>query len=676
MRGPVLCVVLATVLSAQAASAGLSFQTRVDYPAGTGPTAVAVGQLDGDGLPDLLVAGDEGIDVLLGTGAGKFSEPHRIKGTAFLKTIVAADFDGDGHLDVAYPDSTTGAVRIAFGNGHGGFRPDVHSVPVGPRPRALLVAPVNQDDAADLVVAHDDGVSILLGDGHGGFTAAGKIDVRYVPSLATGDFHGRGTLDIVMPEPPLDQVWIAAGDGKGQFKAPTALRAGLKPDAVAVGDLNGDMRPDILVLTSLGAMVLPSTDSGFGPPISFAGPRDLRAAVLGDFDRDGKLDAALIDGFSQSVGVFLGNGDGHFRAGGAYSVGRDPVAVVAEDVNNDNLLDLVAVNHLGDSVTVLLGDGHGNFLGSSTLAAGEDPVAVAAGDFDRDGTLDLAVANENSDSVAVFAGNGHGAFGSGRNYLVGRHPRALVVADFDEDDHPDLAVANSASDSVAVLSGDGRGGFAQPILVSVGAGPGALAVGDFNNDHHLDIAVANSLAKSITVLYGDGQARFPTSTNYAVDLRPTFLLTGDLNRDRRVDLIAGDGHSDKVAILHGTAHGLASAVTGNMGTNVRPLVSDDFNGDGLLDLAVAHESDDEVAILLGTGANSFTEPISFPAGYHPASVAAGDFNRDGKPDLAVVNRGSRTVSILLNTSTKGSRTLAPAPTPTPTAPRDGWADAR
>jgi len=676
MRSVVRFSLLAVLLGSRVATAGLSFQTRVDYPAGTGPTAIVVGQVDGDRLPDLLVAGDQGVSILLGTGAGKFSQPHRAERGAFLKTIAAADFDGDGQLDIAYPDEQAGAILFAFGNGQGGFKPDVRSVPVGPRPRALLVAPVNRDDAADLIVAHDEGISILLGDGHDSFTATDKIDVSYATDLASGDFGGRGVLDLVTPQTGLDQVLVVPGQGDGHFDAGVPYRVSLRPDAVVVGDLTGDLRPDLLVLTGIGALVLPNTGKGFGKALPFANGHDLRSAALGDFDRDGKLDAAIVDGFSLTVGLFFGNGDGTFRPGGAYSLGREPVAIVAEDLNNDNLLDLVALNHLGDSVTVLLGDGHGNFQGSPTLAAGEDPVAVAVGDFDSDGALDLAVASEETDSVAVFAGDGHGGFSRGRNYLVGRQPRALIVADFDEDGHPDMAVANSASDNVAVLSGDGRGGFAQPILVPVGAGPGALAVGDFNNDHHLDIAAANSLADSVTILYGDGHCRFPSSTNYTVGLHPTFLLTGDLNRDGRSDLIAGDGRTDKVAVMHGTEEGLARAVTGNMGTNVKPLVSDDFDGDGLLDLAVTREADDQVAILLGTGPDTFTEPITFAAGYHPASLAAGDFNGDGRPDLAVVNRGSRTVSILLNTSTKGATKLPPPPPPTPTMPTGLWEGAQ
>jgi len=672
-RGALGFAVLAAFGAARAADAELSFQTRVDYPAGPGPAAVAVARFNGDRWPDLLVANDRGIAVLLGKGGGTFSSPHIIRERGFVKQLAAADFDGDGKVDIVFPDEHEGTVTFVRGDGNGGCLPGSHSVVVGPRPNSLTVASVNRDAALDLIVTHDEGVTALLGDGHGIFTAGAPVKVPLPTSPTVADFTGSGCVDVAMPDEEAGSIIMLRGDCAGGFAPAPSTGAGVQPRVVAAGRMAGGQHPDLIVLNRTGGALLANDNTGgFKSPLPFTSGRNLAALALGDFNRDGNLDAAIIDDQSVTVGVFLGNGDGTFRAAGAYSVGRRPVALLAEDVNNDTFVDLVSVNQSDDSVTVLLGDGDGNFRGSTTLAAGDDPSAVTVGDFDGDGRLDLAVASENSNSVAVLLGDGRGGFGSGRRYLVGRQPRALIAADFDEDSHPDLAVANFNSDDVAVLAGDGRGGFASPLLVSAGAAPAALVAGDFNADGHLDIAVANSLGDTVIVLFGDGHGRFPSSTSYAVDLHPTFLLLGDLNRDGRPDLIAGNGRSQEVAVLHGTTHGLASAVSGNMGTTVQPLVSDDFNGDGLLDLVVAREANDQVAILLGTGPNRFSDPIPFATGHHPTTVASGDFNGDGRPDLAVVNRGSRTVSILLNTTTRESTSLPEPPEPTP--PPASWED--
>jgi hypothetical protein len=112
-----------------------------------------------------------------------------------------------------------------------------------------------------------------------------------------------------------------------------------------------------------------------------------------------------------------------------------------------------------------------------------------------------------------------------------------------------------------------------------------------------------------------------------------------------------------------------------MGTRVRPLVSDDFNGDGRLDLAVTDEGEDRISILLGNGNDTFDDPIYFPVGRHPTALAAGDFNEDRRVDLLVINRGAHSVSLLLNnTSHYGQRSAAPAPRPTliPTPAGDPW----
>src|SRR6185295_6509012 len=126
---------------------------------------------------------------------------------------------------------------------------------------------------------------------------------------------------------------------------------------------------------------------------------------------------------------------------------------------------------------------------------------------------------------------------------------------------------------------------------------------------------------------------------------------GDLDGDHRVDLIVGSSSDEKVSILKGQPGGLAAPTTGNMGTHVQPLVSDDFNGDGRIDLAVVDEGNDRISILLGRGNNAFDDPLYFPVGRHPTALAAGDFNEDRRVDLVVINRGAHSVWLLLNDTT-------------------------
>ena len=108
---------------------------------------------------------------------------------------------------------------------------------------------------------------------------------------------------------------------------------------------------------------------------------------------------------------------------------------------------------------------------------------------------------------------------------------------------------------------------------------------------------------------------------------------------------------------------------------MRPLVSEDFNQDGQIDLAVTDEAEDRISILLGMSENAFGDPITFPVGRHPVAIAAGDFNGDHLIDLAVINRGSRTVMLLMNNSTRSvvrSLPSSPLMREFPHRPSDPW----
>jgi hypothetical protein len=152
------------------------------------------------------------------------------------------------------------------------------------------------------------------------------------------------------------------------------------------------------------------------------------------------------------------------------------------------------------------------------------------------------------------------------------------------------------------------------------------------------------------------------------------LMTGYMNIDHRVDLIVGNQRDEKVSILRGEDGGLAPPTVGDMGTTVRPLVSDDFNGDGKIDLALADESEDRISILLGAGNNAFADPVRFPAGRRPFAIVAGDFNEDNRVDLVVINRDSHSVLLLINNSSRTpERPLIAPPMPTPPGPTpDPW----
>jgi len=253
---------------------------------------------------------------------------------------------------------------------------------------------------------------VLLGDGHGNFQNAVNFAAGPSPlSIAAGDFNGDGHLDLAVAnfveKATPGQVSVLMGNGDGTFRPPVQFTAGVVPQAIAVGDINGDGRPDLVV-----------ANDGYG-------------------NIPGK------------VGVLLGQGDGTFGAIKEYGAGVNPFSIALGDFNGDGNLDVVVTDETQLRVEVLLNNGRGGFNAAVPYATGENPFSVAVGDVDGDGVLDLVVANMADGTVSVLLGTGDGTFETGTAYNTGFEiatsvsPQAVALGDFNGDRHPDIAVANA-----------------------------------------------------------------------------------------------------------------------------------------------------------------------------------------------------------------------------------------
>jgi WD40 repeat protein len=240
------------------------------------------------------------------------------------------------------------------------------------------------------------------------------------------------------------------------------------------------------------------------------------AVATGDFNGDGKLDFAAVSTASNSVTVFLGNGDGTFNQQTPITVGSSPAALAIGDFNGDGKLDLAVVNKGSNTVSILLGNGNGTFTAGQTLTTGSSPSAIVVGNFTNSGHQDLAVANSGAGTVSIFTGNGDGTFMSAGTLTVGTSPDALAVGDFNGDGKQDLAVANSGSNNVSVLLGNGNGTFASAVNQAVGTTPVALVAADFNGDGVLDLATAANGSGTVSVLTGGGDGTFASAIPYTL----------------------------------------------------------------------------------------------------------------------------------------------------------------
>src|SRR6185436_15200387 len=303
----------------------------------------------------------------------------------------------------------------------------------------------------------------------GSLGAASNVTVGGAPTaVAVADLNGDGKLDLVVANGAqvggLPSVAILLGTGNGSFGAATNFSEGTAsysaPWSVAVGDLNGDSKLDLLVVNSgtLNASILLGTGTGsFGSATNFFVGNGPFFGALGDFNSDGKLDLAVTytDSSSPFIKIFLATGTGAFGAPTTVALPGISRSLAVADLNGDGKLDLAAA--IGDKakVSVLLGTGAGDFGAATSFTVGLSPLSIAVGDVNGDGKLDLGTSNAESNNISILLGTGTGSFGVANTFVAGSSPESLVMGDFNADLKVDLAVGNTNSNTVSILLNNG-----------------------------------------------------------------------------------------------------------------------------------------------------------------------------------------------------------------------------
>jgi probable HAF family extracellular repeat protein len=319
---------------------------------------------------------------------------------------LVGDFNADGKQDLAVAAvtasfSTHTLILLGDGVGHFNF---VSDVPIGAR----AVADVNGDGKQDLVALDSNKAVIYSGDGTGHFSAASSVDTGCAApfQLAVADFNGDGKLDLATACYFTNSVTVLLGDGAGGFGPASSFTVSAGPQGLAVGDFNGDGKQDLAVacITAGKASILLGNGAGaFAPAVDFnagATPRDIE---VGDFNDDGKQDLGVSNPSLNVASVLLGDGAGGFGAPTSFAVGIDPETIIAVgDFNADGSQDLAVPNFGSANVSILLGNGAGGFVTAVNFGVGLSPFGVVVGDFNGDGKQDLATANWGSNNVSIL----------------------------------------------------------------------------------------------------------------------------------------------------------------------------------------------------------------------------------------------------------------------------------
>ena len=732
-RHPVLLIVLVVMVALLAAAmsgpitraATPNFAAKQDFATGPNPRSVTTGDLNADGKLDLAVANldSNSVSVLLNTTAAGAATPNFTAKQDFTTgvgpvSVAVGDLNGDGKLDLVVANFNSNNVSVLLNTtAPGAVTPsfaDKQDFNTGEGPISATVGDLNGDGRLDLAVMNliANTVSVLLNT-----TAPGAATPSFAPkqdfatgdgplSVALGDLNGDGRLDLTVVNSNFSTVSVllnttAPGAATPSFAASQDFDTGLNPQSVTVGDLNGDGKLDLAVAnfnTNTMSVLLNTTAAGAATP-SFAAKQDFAtgagpvSVTLGDLNGDGKSDLAVVNFISGTVSVLLnatvpGAATPSFVAKQDFAAGNSPVFVTVGDLNGDGKLDLAVANLSSNTVSVLfnttaLGAATPGFATHQDFATGTSPLSVTVGDLNGDGKLDLAVANGNSGStVSVLLsttapGAATPSFAAHQEFATGANPQSVTVGDLNGDGKLDLAVANGSTVTVSVLLNITAPGAATPSFAAkqdfvTGTAPASVTLGDLNGDGKLDLAVANFNSDTVSVLLntttpGAATPSFAAKQDFAMGASPASVTVGDLNGDGKLDLAVANEDSNTVSVLlNTTAPGAATpsfAAKQDFATGAKPLsvTLGDLNGDGKPDLAVANNGSNTVSVLLnttvpGAATPSFAAKQDFATGATPQSVTVGNLNGDGKLDLAVANEDSNTVSVLLNTTSPGAAT--------------------
>jgi hypothetical protein len=457
-------------------------------------------------------------------------------------------------------------------------------------------------------------------------------------------------------------VSVLVGNGDGTFQNQKSFPVGSTPDSVAVADVTGDGKPD-LITTNFGdktvSVLLGNGDGTFQNQKTFqVGSRPTSVAVA-DLTGDVKPDLIVTNRGADTVSVLLGNGDGTFQHRKTFPVGTFPNSVAVADVNGDGKPDLIVANGRDNTVSVLLGNGDGTFQNQKTFPAGSYPTSVAVADLTGDGKPDLIVTNRDDKTVSVLLGNGDGTFQNRKTFPVGSFPNSVAVADVNGDGKPDIITANEDDNTVSVLLGNGEGSFtpASPnTAVSLRNTP---YLADLTGDGLLDSVILNSAGD---ILFRKGLPGADNPFAPPVVLNPgrpardlTVLRTASGEALATVDAsfdptLSGPNHfvytvSLYSAAANGTVHRTTAFTTTRLPTRIAAA---DLTGNGLDDLVVANSLDNSIQVAFQQPDGTFTAPLTLPTGPAPSDITVADLNGDGLPDLAVSNQASGDVSLFLN----------------------------
>ena len=660
-----------------------------------GCCSIAVADVTGDGVPDLMIAGNDGVPLVLtvmkGNGDGTFQPPvvtqyqptNSVGYPGMRVPIEVGDINGDGKQDLVLTDTSNGTIYIMLGDGTGNFSYSVSIQTYQTGPTYLV--DLNGDHILDIVATDPIGADFLvyLGQAGGSYPQF----TRYSVGISAGSFllldlNGDGHLDMLFEYYPY-QLGYFPGNSNGTFGAMVAL--GNSPSAnqlVAATDLTNDGIADLAFITTSGIAVSPGmTGPAYGPPLTTitggsTSPYSMLPIIpaFADFNGDGHIDMAMAA--EGGIAVFPGKGNGSFSSVEFYDMGQEVGSAAIGKFSGSSFED-VAVSLPAPLPRLLIGNGSGAFtLGpdpnTSYATSGAD-ITLLSGDFNGDGKPDL---NESTGSPNdSFQGTDSVVFNEGGGNFeapVSVPNTTPITADFNGDGRTDFV--DIPGDDITVSLGQANGTFVvKNTQLLAGFGTGHFNAGDVNHDGKPDLILDYGDHFEVWLGNGDGTFAYSNSVDLTGVTSDFVAAVTDLDGDGNGDVIllpdANVGATlGPLTIFYGNGDGtFQSPVFLPISHRYSWVTVADLNNDGKPDLVLTDGA--AIAVLMNLGSRTFDAEQDFIGGRSVSiPIAVGDVNGDGLPDIVVGNEGGTTVAVLLNQGSEstsaavsGNLTVNPEP---------------
>ncbi|MBI3820444.1 MAG: VCBS repeat-containing protein [Planctomycetes bacterium] len=666
-RVSILCLLQGSAVVCGIAKAQAPLYGGAQYSAGSQPRAIVLADVSGDGIPDAVIANftsNGAVTVAFGDGNGGFPISYSIATAPYSIGVVAGDLNGDGMLDlVSVNYMTSGAVSVLIGSGTGLFSPYVQ-YPAGPNAYSIDEGDVDGDGRPDLVVANyvspSGTLSILSGNGSGGFAAPVAINLPWSPVAATiSEFNNDGVPDLAAARflnvTANTNIAVLLGSGSGAFAAPVVYFApAYKSLFIVTADLDNDGNRDVAIshyYNSGSISVFLGLGNGLlAPAQNYATDSFALGVAPGDLNGDGNCDVVVAED-GPGLLVMKGGPNGVLLKEKLYAVGGTAGSAVLGDLNNDGLQDVVTNSLAAGRITVLMGMGNAQFAAAMSipLSSGPRPDCLGVADLNVDGMSDFATANyASTGSLRLVLSAAGGSYTSQMLYTAGNTPDSLAIADFNGDGFEDILAENLYSDSFSLFLNSGPGAFPTVALSPTGIQVKSIAVGDLDADGVSDLAIAGNSGAAI--LLGDGLGGFGSFFMVDPNLNPNQdIVISDLNGDNNSDLITAiNKNSGAVEVYLGTGPSQFQAPTTYPALNATfDVATGDLNGDGRLDVAASNWNDTSITVFLGTGSGKLSSGNNYYIGTGGQGIAIGDLNSDGNQDIACENYTLGNVSVLL-----------------------------